>query len=260
MRILFCRSNSVEPHSRVEREAASLSKMGYEVTILAWDRTGELPERERREWYVIIRLSIPSSYAKGVRNFPGLLRWQMGLTGWLIRHRKDFDLIHACDLDMVLPALLCKGLFGKRVIYDILDFYADHLRATPKWIKRLIRVVDLWAVSKSDGVIIVDECRLSQLSGVQPQGLSIIYNSPRDVAGEIQRDIAVTQDPLRIIYVGLLQVERGLIELLHVIEKHPTWRLDLAGFGEMKKRFYPRLKKYPVYIGMVGYLIKKPFA
>jgi glycosyltransferase involved in cell wall biosynthesis len=229
----------------VEREAASLRRAGYEVTVLAWDRTGKLPRRERREGYVLIRLPIPSSYAKGLRNFPGLLRWQIALTAWLIRHRKSFDLIHACDFDTVLPALICKWLFAKKVIYDIFDFYADHLRATPEWVKRLIRVVDLWAVRRAEGVIVVDECRLSQLSGAQPQRLSIIYNSPRDVAQEIQRDISLRQDPLRIIYVGLLQVERGLIELLGVLKKHPGWRLDLAGFGGDEKEILTKAEKIP---------------
>jgi glycosyltransferase involved in cell wall biosynthesis len=29
----------------------------------------------------------------------------------------------------------------------------------------------------------------------------------------------------------LLQVERGLLEVLHVMKKHPDWKMDLAGFG-----------------------------
>jgi glycosyltransferase involved in cell wall biosynthesis len=32
-------------------------------------------------------------------------------------------------------------------------------------------------------------------------------------------------------YIGLLQVERGLFEVLEVLRRHPDWHLDLAGFG-----------------------------
>ena len=36
---------------------------------------------------------------------------------------------------------------------------------------------------------------------------------------------------LRLAYIGLLQVERGLTEMLQVLKIHPEWHLDLAGFG-----------------------------
>ena len=51
-------------------------------------------------------------------------------------------MVHACDFDTILPALMCKWLWKIKVIYDIFDFYADHLRATPNLIKRMIRAVD----------------------------------------------------------------------------------------------------------------------
>jgi glycosyltransferase involved in cell wall biosynthesis len=36
---------------------------------------------------------------------------------------------------------------------------------------------------------------------------------------------------LRIAYIGLLQIERGIFELIEVLRDHPNWHLDLAGFG-----------------------------
>ena len=38
-RIVIIRSNPVEPDSRVEKEANSLVKGGYDVQLLVWDRT-----------------------------------------------------------------------------------------------------------------------------------------------------------------------------------------------------------------------------
>ncbi len=63
----------------------------------------------------------------------------------------EYDVIHACDFDTILPAILIKSLYGKRLVYDIFDFYADHLRATPMIIKMIIRRVDLWAIGRADG-------------------------------------------------------------------------------------------------------------
>jgi glycosyltransferase involved in cell wall biosynthesis len=173
-------------------------------------------------------------------NLPNLIRWQVGLLAWLARHRQEYDLIHACDFDTILPALLCKRLWGKKVIYDIFDFYADHLRATPALVKRLIRAVDLKAIGWADALILADDARRQQVRGSHPKRVQIVYNTPQDV----YRETAVPpgcsppslqpQPPgedLRLAYIGLLQVERGLLELLEILKRHPEWKLDLAGFG-----------------------------
>jgi len=232
VRVLFCRSNPIDPDPRVEKEAQALSQAGYQVQVIAWDRTGELPSPEKKDGFTIYRLPIPADYAQGMGNLSALLRWEWGLFWWLVNHRQRFDLIHACDFDTVLPAMLCKWLFRKKLVYDIFDFYADHLRKTPEFIKRLIRWADLRVITWADGVILVDDVRREQIQGSKPKLLAVIYNSPDDVHDQLK---IVNQEKadreLHIVYVGLLQFERGLMELLSVLETHPDWQLDLAGFG-----------------------------
>lgn len=227
MRVLFLRSNPIAPDPRVEKEARALASAGYIVRALGWDRTAVLPPRERREGWEIVRLPIRAEYGQGLANLPALLRWQRELWCWLVGHRNEYDLLHACDFDTVLPALLAKFLFRKRVIYDIFDFYAEHLRRTPSWIKALIRWLDLWSASMADALILVDDARRQQVRGARPRRLEIIYNSPED----IPLPTAPLPGPFRLAYVGLLQVERGLFYVLEVLRRHPEWHLDLAGFG-----------------------------
>ena len=43
-------------------------------------------------------------------------------------------------------------------------------------------------------------------------------------------------------YVGLLQRERGLFELLEVLSKHPDWVLELAGFGGDQDEIVEKIK------------------
>jgi glycosyltransferase involved in cell wall biosynthesis len=232
LRVLFCRSNPIAPDPRVEKEAQSLIRAGYQVQILGWDRSGDLPSPQETVWGTIHRLGIRAGYARGVLNFIPLLRWQAGLMLWLMRHADEFDLLHACDFDTILPALVCKRLKHKKVVYDIFDFYADHLRNTPEILKRLIRKTDLWAIGRADGVILVDDCRIEQISGADPRRLAVIYNSPLDSSpGLLKSGQSTESEPIHIAYIGLLQIERGLIELLEVIARHPAWKLDLAGFG-----------------------------
>ncbi len=232
LRVLVLRSNPIAPDPRVEKILLALTHAGYQPMALGWDRTGELPSSEVVHGVQVSRLPIQARFGSGMKNFPALLRWQIGLLSWLIRNRDKYDLIHACDFDTILPALYCKLGWKKKVVYDIFDFYADHLRRTPDWIKRCIRRVDTWVINRADAVILADDSRREQIQGSRPKRLEVIYNSPIDE--EITDDAAerdAAHPRLRIAYVGLLQRERGLFEMLEVILRHPEWRLDLAGFG-----------------------------
>jgi glycosyltransferase involved in cell wall biosynthesis len=231
-RVLICRSNPIAPDPRVEKEARTLVQAGYQVTLLGWDRSAQLPTHDLLAGIPCFRLPIQAEFARGIYNFRGLARWQWGLLAWLVSHRNEYDIIHACDFDTLFPSILCKLLWGKRIVYDIFDFYADHLRATPQAIKNILRRVDLMAIAWTDAVIIVDEARYAQIQRAKIKRYTVIYNTPEDTK-QADEPPSSHQDSLglRLAYVGLLQVERGLFEMLEVLKKHPEWTLDLAGFG-----------------------------
>ncbi len=244
-RLLICRSNPIAPDPRVEKEALALTQAGYHTTLLGWDRTARLPTVDKINGITCYRLPIQAEYATGIRNTPDLLRWQWGLLRWLVNHRSQYDIIHACDFDTVLPALISKFLFGKKVVYDIFDFYADHLRATPQWLKRAIRRVDLQAINWADALILVDDARWQQVQGARPKHSAVIYNSPDEP--QLQSDLDAIRPQggsLHLAYIGLLQVERGLFEVLNVLSRHPDWTLDLAGFGGDQETIVARIEKF----------------
>jgi glycosyltransferase involved in cell wall biosynthesis len=244
--ILFCRSNPISPDPRVEKEARAAARAGYSISITGWDRSAELPRHELNSEFIIYRLHIQSNYGKGLMNLPGLLRWQLGLLWWMIRNIKEIDLIHACDFDTIMPALICKFVWGKKVVYDIFDFYADHLRATPELIKKVIRYVDLSVINSVDAVILPDKSRQRQIVGSHPKNLVFIYNTPEDLyKNSILGRYENNNSHMRIAYIGLLQRERGLFELLEVLRSHPEWYLDLAGFGGDQDEILSNLSSIP---------------
>jgi glycosyltransferase involved in cell wall biosynthesis len=244
--VVFCRSNPIAPDPRVEKAASALAEAGYGVTLLGWDRSGTYPTSACLRRMSLHRLPIRARYGTGLHNFPPLLRWQWGLLLWLLRHRRSYDIIHACDFDTILPALLSKWLLDKRVVYDIFDFYADHLRATPGWIKRIIRWIDLRVINRVDALILSDESRREQIRGANPRQSDVILNTPPDLRDQFdQRGTAASKDELRLVYVGLLQRERGLFDLLHLLAQHPSWHLGLAGFGGDQEQILAQAESLP---------------
>ncbi len=235
MNVLILRSNPIAPDPRVEKIGRAFCQQGWKVDVLGWDRTGELPSPVQTDFGVVHRLPIRARFGSGLGNLPQLIRWQIGLFLWLIRHREKYQVIHACDFDTVLPALLIARLRKISIVYDIFDFYADHLRRTPAWIKSLIRRVDLWVIGQTDAVILVDDSRRNQIAGSKPRLLEIVYNSPEDWQPDHPVESSIRKEnsycALRIAYIGLLQKERGIFELLDVLQFHPEWTLEIAGFG-----------------------------
>jgi len=233
VRVLICRSNAIAPDPRVDKEARTLADAGYDVVVLGWDRSAKFPPQELANGYQIHRLQIRAGDAHGLGNFPHLMRWQWSLWRWLVAHRGEYDLIHACDFDTILPALWCRRFHGKTVVYDIFDFYTEMLRATPRVIKQWIRWVDFQAIRRADATIIADDSRREQIAGSQPHRLTVIYNCLDDLRfPSANPSLARTpNDRLRLVYVGNLLVDRGLLILLDVLHVHPKWLLDLGGFG-----------------------------
>jgi glycosyltransferase involved in cell wall biosynthesis len=246
-RVLICRSNSLVSDPRVDKVARALAGAGYAVQLVGWDNSGALPLVEDCQGIRVERIRIIVKNTRGLGLVPYELRWQAALTFWLFRRRAAFDVIHACDFDTILPALLCKRIWGMRVVYDIFDFYADMLRATPGFLKRWIRFFELRAIDRSDAVILADDSRREQITGSHPQRIAVIYNSPEAIfeRGSNPPTPLPQSDGLQIAYIGNLQVERGLLELLAVLARHPEWKLDLAGFGPDEIHIAAAAEKLP---------------
>ncbi|HEY8414613.1 MAG TPA: glycosyltransferase family 4 protein, partial [Thermaerobacter sp.] len=241
--VVILRGNPVAPDPRVERVARTLAREGFKVTVVGWDREGRFPPLEMAPYGPVVRLRARGRYGAGLRNLPSLLRWQLQLVGWLLSHRRRYAVIHACDFDTLLPALFLKLLLGKRVVYDIFDWYADAVRGLPGFLRRWLARMDAWLLGWANAVILADESRLPQLGKARPRRLVIVYNSPdwdTDNSLDGHPDDLLSGLPcrrgLRVAYVGLLQADRGLLELIEVMARHPDWELDLGGFGAEEER------------------------
>ncbi|HHY53713.1 MAG TPA: glycosyltransferase family 4 protein [Clostridiales bacterium] len=226
--VVFLRSNPVAPDPRVDKEASALEECGFNTVVIAWDRKNQFPRHERIGRRDIYRVKVKAGIAKGFKTLGGLIKWNICLLYNLVKYRNRYQVIHACDFDTIIPAVFCKLLFRKTVVYDVFDFYADMLRKAPNWLRRIIRRVDLFLMQFVDAVIIADDSRLKQIEGAKYKQLVVIYNSPHIT---LQLDGNEKKAGLVVGYVGLLQKERGIFEMIEVIKNHPEWQMVIGGYG-----------------------------
>lgn len=224
--IVCLRSTALTADPRTKRFSLWLREAGFEAVCIGWDRLGDTPGTSPEKTSILAH--IPGSYGGGMRLAWPLARWQWFLLKWLIQNRNRYQVIQAADLDTVLPAVLMKALFKKKVVYDIHDYYVDS-HILPAILRQPLKRLEDFVVSYVDTTIIVSDARRSQLKDTRPRVLEVIPNVPehREVSGRADDGTAT----LRLVYVGILVDCRGLFELCDVIRKHADWRLDIGGRG-----------------------------
>lgn len=235
-RIVIIRSNPVDPDSRVEKEANSLIKGGYDVQLLVWDRTrnGIYNDTKVLADTKVKRtcLGAKATYGEGIKNLRAFLLFQYRIFKWILVHRNHIDCIHACDFDTAFTsAIICKVL-NISYVFDIFDY----IGTSPKnFIERTINILEHWIINNAKGTILCTEQRKSQIRGSKPKCLEIIHNSPDKIKlGKVK--LKSTSDKIKIVYVGILQDYRMILELAEVIKDSPQLELHIGGFGKLEQQ------------------------
>lgn len=228
MQVVIIRSNSVDPDPPVEKRAKWLAEQGYSVIIYAWDREKKAKKNERKENIILFRFGPKAGFGEKSKNIINIIIWQFEILMRLLQNIKNIDVIHSVDFDTIVPSYVIARIFGKKIIYDVLDSYA-HSRSMNSLFGRLINTVESFFARNSDGLILVDESRKVQIKGRLPDNYAIIYNTPEEI---------IFRDPQSIIkksisYVGILQEGRMIMEMIEVIKKRPEWIFNIAGFGPL---------------------------
>jgi glycosyltransferase involved in cell wall biosynthesis len=265
-RIGMLLSNPFRPDPRVLKEARSLARLGHQITIIAWDRQRAYPASEQPAPGVqVVRVQgAPSAYGIGARQILRLPRfWQAAFS---LLEAAQPEILHCHDFD-TLPAGLWWGRRrGLPVVYDAHEYYAELARPrltglVGKLLYQIIRYGEKLGARWSSAVITVDET-LGDLYRRTNQNVVIVGHYPPGDQAQ-QPSCAFSHPELRLLYVGRLSRDRGLLayaELLSRLRRRAIpARLRLAGVftpAEEEKAFWEAigdLRPFVDYEGWVTY-------
>lgn len=236
-KIVIIRSTPVNPDPRVERIVFALKDV-LDISVLGFNKDFNFPVFEQKNGYLIHRINSPKILTKTLikrKNFinKALIIFYLNLKEffWLIKN--DFDVLHACDFDTYIPALIIAKIKRKKIIYDIFDFYADMILPPPNFVKKIIRIIDMFLMRYADFVIIADENRREQIKSKRLKNVSIIYNSPPDLLDKFKKKIITPKKKaITLSYIGLLDNrQRNLNMIIELIKDNDSFRFIIAGFG-----------------------------
>lgn len=238
-KVCIIRSNPVRPDSRVEKEAWTLLKAGYDVRILSWDRDSDHDEQNglisvADTCIPITWLGYKAGFNQGMKSLKPYLKFQFHMRQWLDKHKEEIDIIHACDFDTAFFSQSKSK--GKRFVFDIFDF----LYGEPKSIlQKAVRRAQLNIINRADATIICTEERKEQIREAHPKHLVIIHNTP--FIEQLQKNSGLnfksSTSKIKIAYVGILADERLLTAIGKVLSNRNDIELHIGGFGPLESLF-----------------------
>lgn len=260
-RIVIIHDTELILDSRTQKEIEFFLEKDNKILFCGWNKEKN-GENEKKKVSIgsrnIVIENICIKVKKGTgfkENIFSLIKYEIKLFKYLIKNKKNYDYIHACNMDTAFIGLLISKIYKKKMIYDIYDDYADSHQCN-NFIYKLIKFIDKKIVNFSDAVIICSEQRKKQLVG-RPQKLIIVHNSPN--SKKIPKNLFLLKssdkEKVKIAYVGNLIKGRLIQELLRICIKNKNLELHCGGDGELALEIIEASKRYEniYYYGRLPY-------
>lgn len=227
MKVTIIRTKSMVD-SAAFKLADTLSKIGFDVTLLIWDRQDDLEALKTD--YKLKKFLFKAPFGKATYLFYLPIWW---IYEFIYLSKDDSDVIHLCDLDTLIPAIIVKVFRKKKLFYTIYDLYANGIpRIKPvalyTLIKKIVVGIEIFGIGFTDFLFLVDESRYEEVKGARIRNLNYIYNSPPDIL-----DTKKSHDQNKqfcIFYAGLISDNRGID---HIIEAITDLNVKLTVAGRM---------------------------
>lgn len=262
-KVLVLLSSPFEPDPRLSKEARTLVRNGYEVTVLAWDREGGGRYRasEEVDGIQIERIVVRSGYGLGVRQvLPILLFWFKALRRGL---GMKYHIVHACDLNTLPVGFFLAKLRRAQLLYDSWERYPEmHRGLMPAMVVRLLHVLEWFLVHWCDAVMAASPVIALELERISGRKVVVINNAAEmeryaqvseDLVREERRSLGVSDCELLVAYIGTYAPSRNIERLIHAVQISEGVKALIV--GDMEKSVIPVLAgrtRNVVYLGWVG--------
>jgi glycosyltransferase involved in cell wall biosynthesis len=235
MKVTILRSRATHPNTF--KLAKTIAKGGYDVNVVVWDRRGNYTDHAGDYNVTTFNLRAPID---ALAAFLYLPFWIFFLIRYLLTD--DSDIIHAADLDTLIPSVLVKLIKKFRLCYTIFDFYADTaLGRFPLWLRRIFASIEKFGIGFTDTLFLVTDAQIEEVQGAKIKKCVVLYNSPETPVNSVYEpgsgEGICTPEYITIFYAGILQKERGIETIIDIVRENEKLRLIVAGVGPDQSLF-----------------------
>jgi len=229
MKVTLVRARAIDP--AVNKVAKTLSTHGYDVKLLVWDRQNTLSTKDG-DGYTTCKFGFKAPYDKLTVIFYLPIWW---VYEFFFLLKDKCNVIHACDLDTLIPAIPAKFIKRVPLCYTIYDFYANNLpdgrfQLARKVVRSLVAWIEKLGIGFTRILFLVDEARYEEVRRARINKLAYIYNSPPDYFDVNQtKNLRNAAAEITVFYAGVINRSRGLHFIARAVKDLDGVRLILAG-------------------------------
>jgi glycosyltransferase involved in cell wall biosynthesis len=237
MKVLMFVASPFTTDPRVYLEAKSLVEAGHKVTVIAWDREKQNPQRQSLDGIEIVRVRTWLSPKYGLGTPPWhafqlvLWQWQAYRQTLELNKESAFDVIHCHFLDALFVGARLKQKLRLPLVYDARDIYGYMMQAIfPRWIANVFLRLEKWLITNVDRIIVVNEPMRKYFEGITDKPITVIMNCKP--LQNLEYQPRGSGDKFTLLYIGTLHKSRPLSQILHVMKELPDVHCIIGGIGQ----------------------------
>ena len=243
MKVILIRGRAIDPN--VNKFAEALSQNGHDVKLLVWDRQHTLKLNKTCR-YAVQKFGFSAPYDKPI-TLLFIPFWWVYQFIFLIREKAD--VIHACDLDTLIPAIPVKLIKRTKLCYTIYDYYANILpdgrfQTIRNFIRRLVSSIENSGIGFVDFLFLTDDSLREHMDIAKIHKFTYIYNSPDDYYAGKGVNTTGEKNWIDILYIGVLIKSRGLDCMIKAIDGLEDVKLTIGGVGPDRQFIEAAAKRY----------------
>lgn len=232
--------------ARVTKEARSLGKAGFDVTVYALAK-GDLPLFEQKEDFTVKRLRIARYSPVALKN-PFRAIFEV-LPAVLTLSREEADIYHAHDLDTLFTCYWAAKKNKAKLVYDSHELFLEAIKAGSKGtlgsklytaiLGFVYSLIEKNLIYKADVIIDVSYFRrkvLSKLYGLDEKMITVLLNTPTKTwqkrrGTKLQDQLKTPNGSRFALYQGFVSQARGIPNLIKAVEFLPenTYLVIIGG-------------------------------
>ncbi len=215
---------------RVKQEVNTLSKKGYFVDVLSWDREGKYEDIKEDNFQIkYVKLLTSRQFSKLLYMMSAaLFQVVIFIRGMNLLRKHGCIIVHANDFNTIFGVFLLKLIFPNKIktVYDsheltpavYSEWYGEHLGS-------LIGKIECRLISYFDEIITVSPPIVKHLKQISGNDVSLIWNYPTNsilpkiTKAQARKILGFDKETFLIAYVGTLRHDIALVNLIEAISK-----------------------------------------
>jgi glycosyltransferase involved in cell wall biosynthesis len=219
--IVIVASNSLVRHPRIWKIVSSLKKR-HDTSVFGWNREG-ISSKEVDDYIVPLTLfNLKAPFGR-----PSLILYYPLFWTWIFVNLLKYTpkVVHAVDLDTLIPCCIYKVIFRKKLVYDVHDRFAGYVPQKYTALYSAINMFEELLSKRVDVLVTVSEKVLSTFQ-TRPKNCVVIMNYSEDYNLDTKK---AEDGNLTLVYTGLICKDQGLENITAAIKDRKGVQLLLAG-------------------------------